>query len=292
MDELLKKVTKKYEEMGEDPSPYLQGLIYAKPLNYWDYIEQETLLSIQRPKTEFPDETIFILYHQITELVFKMILHEVTQVNSSFSISNDLLLVKVKRLNKYTRLLINSFDMLQEGLDHEQYKRFRNALVPASGFQSLQFRQIEIQCTRLCNLIGLEYRGDTLNDGLSVDDYFERIYWREAAYQRPSGEKTLTFRAFENRYMFKLKELAINVSGNTLEEKYLSIKQPSETLKEGLREFDRKFNVEWPSVHLKMARTYLKENGVSANSTGNTDWESYLDPNRQQRVFFPTLKEM
>jgi tryptophan 2,3-dioxygenase len=50
----------------------LDGLLYADFLTYWDYIHLDTLLSLQSPKTPFPDEEIFIIYHQITELYFKL----------------------------------------------------------------------------------------------------------------------------------------------------------------------------------------------------------------------------
>ena len=71
----LKKLEEKYEAMGQDLSSYLDGLLYSDYLTYWDYIHLDTLLSLQSPKTAIPDEKIFILYHQVTELYFKMILN-------------------------------------------------------------------------------------------------------------------------------------------------------------------------------------------------------------------------
>ena len=81
--ELLDRVAqleKKYESTGQNMNSYLQGLLYANPLKYWDYTYVETLLSLQRPKTDFPDEMVFIIYHQITELYFKLTLHELDQI--------------------------------------------------------------------------------------------------------------------------------------------------------------------------------------------------------------------
>ncbi len=69
--EQLSKLKDKYDVMGQDLSSYLDGLLYANYLTYWDYIHLDTLLSLQNPKTDFPDEEIFIVYHQITELVFQ-----------------------------------------------------------------------------------------------------------------------------------------------------------------------------------------------------------------------------
>ena len=59
---------------------YLDGLLHERYLTYWDYIHLDTLLSLQIPKTHFPDEEIFIGYHQITELYFKLIIHEQKQI--------------------------------------------------------------------------------------------------------------------------------------------------------------------------------------------------------------------
>ena len=56
----------KFAAMGQDLSAYLDGLLYADYLTYWDYIHLDTLLSLQNPKTPFPDEENFIMYHQIT----------------------------------------------------------------------------------------------------------------------------------------------------------------------------------------------------------------------------------
>lgn len=70
--EKLDKLQEKYAAMGQDMASYLDGLLYADFLTYWDYIHLDTLLSLQNPKTPFPDEEIFIMYHQITELYFKL----------------------------------------------------------------------------------------------------------------------------------------------------------------------------------------------------------------------------
>ena len=47
----LKELEKKYSLIGQDLNSYLEGLLYTNPLSYWDYINLETLLSLQRPKT-------------------------------------------------------------------------------------------------------------------------------------------------------------------------------------------------------------------------------------------------
>ena len=69
----IKQLEDKYAQMGQDLNSYLEGLLVSNYLTYWDYIHLDTLLSLQSPETSFPDEKVFILYHQITELYFRMV---------------------------------------------------------------------------------------------------------------------------------------------------------------------------------------------------------------------------
>lgn len=57
----IQKLEEKFEAMGQDLASYLDGLLYADYLKYWEYIHLDTLLSLQHPKTAFPDEKIFII---------------------------------------------------------------------------------------------------------------------------------------------------------------------------------------------------------------------------------------
>ena len=77
---IIQAINDKYIKAGENPDTYLKGLLQAKPINYWDYVEVDTLLSLQKPRTDFKDEEIFILYHQVIELVLKLMLHEIKQI--------------------------------------------------------------------------------------------------------------------------------------------------------------------------------------------------------------------
>ena len=79
MSRINQKIEQKYSELGENPETYLEGLLHSKPINYWDYIGVESLLSLQRPRTDFNDEEIFIMYHQLTEILLKMLLQTDTR---------------------------------------------------------------------------------------------------------------------------------------------------------------------------------------------------------------------
>jgi tryptophan 2,3-dioxygenase len=108
----IQQLAEKYETMGQDLSSYLDGLLYSKYLHYADYIQLETLLSLQRPRTDQPDELIFIIYHQITELYFKLINWELKQISDSKKVTNEFLLNKATRLNRYLDNLIYSYDIM------------------------------------------------------------------------------------------------------------------------------------------------------------------------------------
>lgn len=288
MSEIHKKIEQKYTELGENPDTYLRGLLHAKPINYWDYIEVDTLLSLQKPRTYFKDESIFIMYHQVTELTLKMMLHEAEQIVDGDIVSEDFLITKINRLNRYTKMLITSFDIMKDGMDYEDYNTFRSTLTPASGFQSAQFRYLELYCTPLKNLLNAEGK-KRLPKKPRTEDYFKHIYWKDAGINRKTGEKSLTLIEFEKRYLDSFIQVAKKVDGKTIEEKIMGISPLTDTLKETLRTFDHLYNVEWPLVHLNTAKHYLSSKGENKAATGGSAWAKYLHPKYQQRKFFPSL---
>ncbi len=121
----LELLNDKYAVLGQDLSSYLDGLLYAEVTTYWDYIELETLLSLQKPKTSFPDEKVFIIYHQITELYFKMALNEFEQLGKNLKIDATFFVDRVTRINRYFEALFKSFEIMVSGMEREQFLKFR-----------------------------------------------------------------------------------------------------------------------------------------------------------------------
>ena len=74
---IIKSLEQKYGAIHQKTEDHLMGLLYSKPITYWDYIQTDALLSLQTQRTTLPDEMVFIAYHQINELIFKMILWEI-----------------------------------------------------------------------------------------------------------------------------------------------------------------------------------------------------------------------
>ena len=297
----INKLSSKYLATGQDLYSFLDGLLYSDYVGYWDYIHLDTLLSLQTPKTDFPDEQIFILYHQITELYFKLSLIELEQINKNGKtildtgedlgwnqeISVEVFIEKITRVNRYIKHLINSFDIMIEGMDRNQFLKFRMALLPSSGFQSVQYRMMEIRSTDLNNLTI-----DKLNKPTTIEKSFTNIYWKMGAKDIESGKKTYTLKQFEKKYDYRLFKLVNKMQTKNVWQKYntLSIKdQNNQTLINLLKEYDVNININWKLAHYKSAAKYLKSSKKEIDATGGTNWQEYLPPKFQKIIFFPKL---
>ena len=287
----INKLEEKYKNSGQDLSSYLDGLLYQRYLTYWDYIHLDTLLSLQVPRTHFPDEEIFIMYHQITELYFKLILHEQKQIVEDKSQDLAFFIEKVRRINNYFKALISSFGIMIKGMEREQFLRYRMALLPASGFQSAQYRMIEIYATPLEHMLHHTER-DNYSGKNTIEELFEHIYWKKGATDVNTGEKTLTLKQFEIRYTPRLLRIANQVKDSTIYQKYLQLPDGSKNNEEligALKKLDMNANVNWPLMHMGSAYRYLAKEGKDVEATGGTNWKQYLPPSFQKIIFFPTL---
>ncbi|MEO9806581.1 MAG: tryptophan 2,3-dioxygenase family protein [Reichenbachiella sp.] len=288
--EQLRQLEEKYEAMGQDLSSYLDGLLHADYLTYWDYIHLDTLLSLQNPKTQFPDEKIFIIYHQITELYFKLILNEIEQLSFEDEVEPDRFLLRVNRINRYLLHLVDSFDVMIDGMDQKQFLDFRMSLLPASGFQSAQIRMFEISCTDLLNLV--EENKRTEMDTENVQQMYDHLYWKRGATELATGKKTLTLKQFESKYAGDFLKLSDKYRTTNVWQKYNSnykSSDKSETIVKALRKLDQLSNVQWRLAHYKSAVRYLQRDPEVIAATGGTNWQKYLPPRFQRVIFFPEL---
>ncbi len=292
--ERIKLLDEKYQAMGQDLSSYLDGLLYADYLTYWEYIHLDTLLSLQSPKTKIPDEEIFIMYHQITELYFKLCLHEYHQLAEKENLDVAFLTNRITRINRYFEGLITSFDIMVDGMDPKQFLKFRMSLLPASGFQSGQYRMIEICSTTFKNLVAKDFR-DTFSDEVSdaqIAKMYEHLYWKAGATELASGKKTLTLIQFEEKYQATFIQLAQKFKHCNLLTLYKSLPkmdQKNEALVLALRQMDVNININWPLSHYKSAVRYLERKPEDIAATGGTNWQKYLPPRFQKRIFYPEL---
>jgi tryptophan 2,3-dioxygenase len=283
----LTKLQQKYAVMGQDLSSYLDGLLYSDYLTYWDYIHLDTLLSLQTPKTHFKDEKVFIIYHQITELYFNLILWEIEQIAYHESLTAKFFEERMERVLIYFRQLEGSFGVMLHGMEREQFLKFRMALLPASGFQSAQYRLIEICSTDMINLVSAEDR-DTLRKA-DMEAQVEKLYWKKGSTELSSGKKTLTLQQFEEKYMKLFVDTGVSYKDRNLAAVFRKSFSKDSVLIEKLKEFDRMANVIWPLAHLKSAGHYLHKAPEDIRATGGTNWQKYLPPRFQRIIFFPEL---
>lgn len=289
--EQLQKLEEKYAVLGQDLAAYLEGLYYTDFVNYWDYIHLDTLLSLQLPLTTLPDEKIFIMYHQITELYFKMCLNEYEQIGNLTAPTVPELVRRLHRINRYFENLIDSFDVMVDGMDPQQFLQFRMALMPASGFQSVQFRMIEICSTDLRNLVDKEKR-KALGMAAAPEEMMGCLYWKEGASAVGSGAKTLTLLQFEEKYTIKLQQWAAEYKDKNVwavVQRLPEADQQHPKLIRQLKELDSNVNVNWPLMHYKSAVHYLQRDKEALAATGGTNWQQYLPPKFQKRIFFPAI---
>ncbi len=289
--DLITKIKAKYEKNGQDFKAYLEGLLYQEYTNYWDYIQVDTLLSLQKPKTDIPDELIFIMYHQITELYFKLTIHEINQLQAlKGNLSAQFFIERLNRMNAYFKNLTQSFEIMIQGMEPAQFLKFRMSLLPASGFQSAQYRLIEICATPIANLVHKDKREAFLHK--SVAEQLEAIYWKSGATEVETGKKTLTLTQFEAKYADEFLNHAQSNESKNLWMLYLSMPeadQENADLKAALRAFDKAVNIDWPLVHYKSAVRYLQKSQTDVAATGGTNWQKYLPPRFQFRIFYPEL---
>ena len=115
------------------------------PLTYWSYLQLDKLLDLQQPRSDPPehDETLFIVIHQVSELWFKLLLHELDKIKRDFS-ANDLYAAihTWKRARTVMKTLVQQVDIL-ETMTPMSFTSFRDRLDTASGFQSALFRELE-----------------------------------------------------------------------------------------------------------------------------------------------------
>lgn len=231
-------------------------------VTYGSYLALDELLNLQRPRSqpEHPDELLFIIVHQASELWFKLILHELEALHARLE-ENDTLgaLTSVKRVNALVRIVTSQLNAL-ETLPPQRFAQFRGYLGTSSGSQSVQFRAIEaLSGLRDSHFIQvLEEHGDV--PGLI-----------RSALDRPSLQEQFN-RVLANNSV-------------TLEQVYAEDDQrPLQMLAEGLLEYEQGFAM-WRFLHVQLVERII---GPSTGGTGGTLGSKYLQRTVAQR-FFPDL---
>lgn len=245
------------------------------PLSYGSYLKVDELLALQEPlsRPRHHDEMLFIIIHQVYELWFKQLLHELDGAALALD-GDDLLRVgkHFRRIHTIQRLLEQQVDIL-ETMTPQEFNQFRDKLNPASGFQSVQFRELEFACgvrrTELLKLIELDdAQRARLEARLQAPSLYDRVkaLLRRRGFAADSSEQLLESyrRIYSNE-----------VANNDL---YL--------LLEELIEFDERFLL-WRGRHVRMVERMIGHK----QGTGGSSGARYLESTLGYR-FFPELWEV
>jgi len=290
-DDILDNLEEKFRSIDQKTDTHLEGLLWSKPITYWDYIQTDALLNLQIQRTTLPDEMVFIMYHKVNELLFKMILWEIEQVCKAEVLTTKFFTERLMRISRYFDLLTNSFTIMGDGMEVAQYMKFRNTLTPASGFQSAQYRLIEFASTDLINLIDYRFRA-TIDRETPYSHAFEHLYWQAAGKDYKSGKKSYLINEFEKKYKDHFLRFMEGYNTINLWRKFSELPEQDRLdtdLREAMRHYDHTVNVKWVMGHLNAARKYIDSGHGDGEATGGSDWKKYMHPKFQRRIFFPEL---
>ncbi len=250
----------------KESTPYVLGRMgyegpARKALSYGSYLHLSELLSLQQRLSNAHDELFFIVAHQVYELWFKVILHELEAARDRID-ADDLHRAgsSLKRVRALERLLIEEVEAL-ETMSPQDFLAFRSELAPASGFQSVQFRDIEF-------ISGLKDPGYLTQVDLSDDD-------RTHLEQR-LGERTLW-----DAYCALLRRRGVSSALEVYRRRELNADLFE--LSEALIDHDEGFSL-WRSRHVHMVERQIGRKPGTGGSTG----VAYLRSTLTKR-FFPEL---
>ena len=290
-EDILQNLQHKFEAINQKTDTHLEGLLWSKPITYWDYIQTDALLNLQTQRTILPDEMVFIMYHQVNELLFKMVLWEMKQICHDTNLQTNVFTDKLMRISRYFDMLTTSFEIMGNGMEVDQYLKFRNTLTPASGFQSAQYRLIEFSSTDLINLIDHRFR-DSIDRNTPYDHAFEHLYWQAAGKDYKTGQKSFLILEFERKYKAEFLRHMQEYNTINIWQKFKQLPftdQSNHELITAMRHYDKTVNITWVMGHLNAAKKYIESSSGPQEATGGSDWKKYMHPKYQRRIFFPEL---
>ena len=257
------------------------------PLSYNKYLRVPDLIGLQDCLSgpEHHDELLFITVHQAYELWFKQILHELDA--AIMMVNEDRLAASARTLRRVIeieKLLVNQIHIL-ETMTPISFLGFRDQLNPASGFQSMQFREIEFTSGQKLEGILNEFRNDSFAyerlskryEAPTLGDVFFAAL-RRRGLDAPADDKSLSDperkRLYERRSRAALEVLT------HFEERYEEFQ-----VAEALLEHDEYFSL-WRSHHIKMVERMVG----AKRGTGGSEGIGYLKTTLNKK-FFPELWE-
>ncbi len=248
-------------------------------LNYVSYLKVDQILTAQNPRSGSDghfehDEMLFIIIHQVYELWFKQILHEIDQLNHLL-LANELspALATLRRILTILKTIVGQIDIL-ETMTPLQFNSFRSFLDNSSGFQSVQFRELEF---------ALGYKRQSM-----IDHFPDGLHGRSQLIERYHASTLWdTFLQFLNANGYNIPEEQLNrdvtqpiKSSQSLQKVLLSVYKNDpwiSRLCERLVDFDEGLQ-EWRYRHVKMVSRTIGGKMGTGGSSGVKYLESTLKP--------------
>ena len=231
-------------------------------VSYPSYLALDELLSLQRTRSAptHPDELLFIVVHQASELWFKVILHELEALFAAFEARDTMRAVlAVRRLNALVRIVTGQLAAL-DTLPPQHFAQFRGYLGSSSGGQSVQFRALEAA------------------SGMRGEHFMKAI-------EEHGPVPPLVRRLLDRPTLQALFDQLVAREGTTLEQLYTGpAPTPLFLLAEGLLEYDQLFS-QWRFLHVQLVERII---GPNTGGTGGTLGSKYLMRTVGSR-FFPEL---
>lgn len=259
----------------------------AAPLSYNKYLRVADLIGLQDCLSDpaHHDELLFITIHQTYELWFKQILHEIDaaikQMNENRAAQASRAIMRVVEIEK---ILVNQIHIL-ETMTPINFLAFRDALNPASGFQSMQFREIEFASGLKDVAILRSFSGDDFasarlaerHHAATLGDAFYQLL-RGRGLDAPADDASLDVE--ERRQLYDTRTRAVLEVITHFEDRYEEFQ-----LAESLIAHDEYFSL-WRSHHVKMVERMVG----TKRGTGGSEGVGYLRTTLDKK-FFPELWE-
>ena len=236
----------------------------GRELSYGSYLKVPELLSLQQGLSQEHDELLFIVAHQVYELWFKVVLFELEAARDRIA-ADDIFFARhhLRRVHVIERLLVEQIDVL-ETMSPQDFLAFRSKLAPASGFQSVQFREIEFL------------------SGLKEPKYIARLEATDEEMRR------LRKRLEEPSVDDAFRELVVRRGGPSLVDIFRDRERFGDLfdLCEALLDHDEAF-AHWRSRHVLMVERQIGAKTGTGGSTGAQYLRTTLD-----KRFYPELWEV
>lgn len=233
-----------------------------REISYPTYLELDTLLSLQRPQStpEHPDELIFIVVHQASELWFKVLLHEFDHLIAHLEAGDaQASLTTMQRINTLVELVSHELSAL-DTLPPQRFMQFRGYLGTSSGSQSAQFRAIEA------------------TSGLRDPHFMSAL--REHGELPPKVARALEKPTLQALFLSLLEQQGVSLEAIYTEPQHGLLLMLAESFLAYEQGFAR-----WRFLHVQLVERII---GPDTGGTGGTLGAKYLAKTVSQR-FFPEL---